>query len=162
MSLMFGGNSNWFTEQFKLICWAISMNLLRNFNEFAEECAFCSVAKWWWLAGYAAFERWLENGCFMPCCVMWGQKVVERRWKPMHHRRTREMPCSRKLVGGCSPTTRAATGTNVVAAPYRWWLYCVSAFYFTSQMSLVSSSSAKLWYFFCFDTSSSCTCTDSS
>ena len=115
-------NSNWFAEQFKLIYWAIQIDLLTNSNWFAEECAFCSVAKRWWLVGYVAFGRWLGNGCFMPCCVMWGQKIVERRWKPMHHRRAREMPCLRYLVGGCSPTTRAATGTNAVAAPYRWWL----------------------------------------
>ena len=37
------------------------MNLLRNFNEFAEECAFCCVAKWWWLADYVAFKDDLET-----------------------------------------------------------------------------------------------------
>ena len=95
MSLMFDGNSNWFADQFKLICWAIQIDLLRNSNWFAEECAFCSVAKRWCLVGYVAFGRCLGSGCFMPCCVMWGQKIVERRWKPMHHRRAREMPCSR-------------------------------------------------------------------
>ena len=86
MSLMFDGNSNWFTEQFKLICWAIQIDLLSNSNWFAEEFQWiCWVNSMNLLRNFNEFAEEFQWICWGMCLLLCCKAVVVSRlcgfWK---------------------------------------------------------------------------------
>ena len=102
MSLVFDGNSNWFADQFKLIYWAIQIDLLTNSNWFADQFQWIYSQKYcsWWckavvISRLCGFWKMTWKRLFYALLCHVGVEDCGETMKTDAHRRAREMPCLR-------------------------------------------------------------------